>query len=186
MVARLDYTLSESDQYDASLLTEIPNPTLGAVHQLAAAANAYHKINQFTWLLQPIKLEQSPTSYWQAVRETPHANPNLAGLRETVEQAAQEVAQLRQAHQASQQAVQHLQQEHQALQQETQQLRLEHQALQADYATQSEWATKLQTDYQQLQKWAAELQNQLNASQTNGLKTKLGKQINAVKDKFGK
>ncbi|HEY5108056.1 MAG TPA: glycoside hydrolase family 99-like domain-containing protein [Acidimicrobiales bacterium] len=67
VVAREDFSVIRSDQYDHGLTDALAVETIGMLRVLAATENANASVQQYVWALRPVGVARPPSSYLDAV-----------------------------------------------------------------------------------------------------------------------
>ena len=67
IVARDNFSILKTDQYDAPLADAMPPEMVAALRVLSEAENANAAVQQFVWALRPVPVDGAPGSYLDAV-----------------------------------------------------------------------------------------------------------------------
>jgi 2-polyprenyl-3-methyl-5-hydroxy-6-metoxy-1,4-benzoquinol methylase len=67
LVARDDFSVIRSDQFDANLMDAQAVETVGMLRVLAATENPNSSVQQYVWALRPVRVKRAATTYLEAV-----------------------------------------------------------------------------------------------------------------------
>lgn len=70
VVARDDFSVIRSDQFDPTMNDALPIEMIGALRALSQAENPDASVQQFVWALRPVPVNDRPTTYLDAVGMT--------------------------------------------------------------------------------------------------------------------